>query len=95
MGELETFTDVKTVRAIIGDTIVGVFQRPVVLATDWKVYLKSDDPIEEKRREDIRQELCNKSAAGATEEATFLEFHNKIGSKIDITIGDVGLFPHG
>ena len=94
MTESETFKDKATIRATIGNVVVGTLQHPVNLAKDWRVYLKSDNPAEEKRRETIRQELQRESAGFDSEDRVFLETYEKIGCDVGVTVGDNSLFPH-
>lgn len=87
---LETFRDILTVRATVGKAVVALLQHPVETATDWRVYLKSENPAEEKRREAIRRKL----AIFTAEDEAFMSEYRAIGCEVDITLGDINLFPH-
>jgi len=89
----ETFKDKITIRAAMGTTVVGILQHPVEIAKDWRVYLKSDNPAEEKRRDTVRQELLEKSASFDTEDKAFSDEYSKMGCEVDVTVGDINLFP--
>jgi len=84
--------DVQTLRATkAGVTLV--YSHPTLLATDWRVYLPSDDPAEEERRKAIRREMSDILEPFTARDREFVKEAREHGCEVDKTIGNAGLFP--
>ncbi|KKQ28950.1 MAG: hypothetical protein US43_C0010G0019 [Candidatus Levybacteria bacterium GW2011_GWA1_37_16] len=89
---VETFTT-RTITAVIGDTVVATFQH-LVLERDWRIYLKSDDPVEEEKRKAVRQALSDELARFNSGTESFIKEHKRMGCEVEVAVGDASLFPH-